>query len=201
MDNKAIAGVLYETADMLEIDGQDSFRIRSYRNAAQAIENHPQPIHRRQVDSRLLRILADEFVRNGSEQAGTITASSIRIHPAPVRQTDQGLQRTLHDLARGPASDSGDQADTAGIVVGGDVTWIHLYIVYRQSRTEVQSRISMTLMDFSGGWMLTEEGLNHEGHEGTRRKTLGLAANSFVILGVLRGSRFWLSSRHRPQKS
>ena len=44
MDNKAIAGVLYETADMLEIDGQDSFRIRSYRNAAQAIENHPQLI-------------------------------------------------------------------------------------------------------------------------------------------------------------
>ena len=44
MDNKAIAGILYETADMLEIDGQDSFRIRSYRNAAQAIENHPQLI-------------------------------------------------------------------------------------------------------------------------------------------------------------
>jgi len=40
MDNKAIANVLYETADLLEIDGQDSFRIRSYRNAAQAIENH-----------------------------------------------------------------------------------------------------------------------------------------------------------------
>ena len=40
MDNKAIAGILYETADLLEIDGQDSFRIRSYRNAAQAIENH-----------------------------------------------------------------------------------------------------------------------------------------------------------------
>src|SRR6202050_521586 len=39
MDNKTIATVLYETADLLEIDGQDSFRIRSYRNAAQAIEN------------------------------------------------------------------------------------------------------------------------------------------------------------------
>jgi DNA polymerase (family 10) len=39
MDNKAIANLLYETADLLEIDGQDSFRIRSYRNAAQAIEN------------------------------------------------------------------------------------------------------------------------------------------------------------------
>jgi len=44
MDNKAIAGILYETADLLEIDGQDSFRIRSYRNAAQAIEALPQRV-------------------------------------------------------------------------------------------------------------------------------------------------------------
>jgi DNA polymerase (family 10) len=39
VDNKAIANILYETADLLEIDAADSFRIRSYRNAAQAIEN------------------------------------------------------------------------------------------------------------------------------------------------------------------
>ena len=38
MDNKAIAGLLYETADLLEIDAQDPFRIRSYRRAAEAIE-------------------------------------------------------------------------------------------------------------------------------------------------------------------
>jgi len=44
VDNKALANILYETADLLEIDGQDSFRIRSYRNAAQAIENHSQQI-------------------------------------------------------------------------------------------------------------------------------------------------------------
>ncbi|MGA2333789.1 MAG: DNA polymerase/3'-5' exonuclease PolX [Terriglobales bacterium] len=44
MDNKAIAGILYETADLLEIDGQDSFRVRSYRNAAQAIEALPQQV-------------------------------------------------------------------------------------------------------------------------------------------------------------
>ena len=44
MDNKAIAGILYETADLLEIDAQDSFRIRSYRNAAEAIEAQPQQI-------------------------------------------------------------------------------------------------------------------------------------------------------------
>src|SRR5215469_5016131 len=44
MDNKSIAGILYETADLLEIDGGDSFRIRSYRNAAEAIEAFPQQI-------------------------------------------------------------------------------------------------------------------------------------------------------------
>src|SRR5690349_2420191 len=44
MDNKAVAGILYETADLMEIDGQDSFRIRSYRNAAQAIEAHSHQI-------------------------------------------------------------------------------------------------------------------------------------------------------------
>jgi DNA polymerase (family 10) len=44
MDNKSIATLLYETAALLEIDGQDSFRVRSYRNAAEAIEALPQQI-------------------------------------------------------------------------------------------------------------------------------------------------------------
>ena len=38
MDNKTIARLLEETADLLEIDGADSFRIRSYRRAAEAAE-------------------------------------------------------------------------------------------------------------------------------------------------------------------
>jgi len=44
VDNKSLAGIFYETADLMEIDGQDSFRIRSYRNAAEAIEALPQQI-------------------------------------------------------------------------------------------------------------------------------------------------------------
>jgi DNA polymerase (family 10) len=38
MDNKTMARLLAETADLLEIDGADSFRIRSYRRAADAAE-------------------------------------------------------------------------------------------------------------------------------------------------------------------
>jgi DNA polymerase (family 10) len=38
MDNPTMARLLSETADLLEIDGGDSFRIRSYRRAAEAAE-------------------------------------------------------------------------------------------------------------------------------------------------------------------
>jgi|ERR1043166_220805 DNA polymerase (family 10) len=44
MENRAIARLLHETADLMEIAGEDSFRIRSYRNAAGVIETHPEPI-------------------------------------------------------------------------------------------------------------------------------------------------------------
>ena len=39
MDNRSIALMLAETADLLEISGGDPFRIRSYRRAAEAVEN------------------------------------------------------------------------------------------------------------------------------------------------------------------
>ena len=38
MDNKTMARLLAETADLMEIDGADSFRIRSYHRAAEAAE-------------------------------------------------------------------------------------------------------------------------------------------------------------------
>jgi DNA polymerase (family 10) len=44
LDNKAIAHVFYETADLMEVNGDDSFRIRSYRRAAEALEGHPQQV-------------------------------------------------------------------------------------------------------------------------------------------------------------
>ena len=44
MENKEIARVLWETADLMEIAAEDSFRIRSYRNGATAIEGYPERI-------------------------------------------------------------------------------------------------------------------------------------------------------------
>ena len=44
MENREIARILWETADLMEIAGDDSFRIRSYRNGATAVEGYPERI-------------------------------------------------------------------------------------------------------------------------------------------------------------
>src|SRR3984893_7255249 len=44
MENREIARLLSEAADLMEIADEDGFRIRSYRNAASAIESYPERI-------------------------------------------------------------------------------------------------------------------------------------------------------------
>lgn len=44
MENKQIAQLLHETADLMEVAGEDGFRIRSYRNAAAVIASYPESI-------------------------------------------------------------------------------------------------------------------------------------------------------------
>jgi len=44
MENKEIARLLSETADLMEVAGEDGFRIRSYRNGAAAILGYPERV-------------------------------------------------------------------------------------------------------------------------------------------------------------
>ena len=44
MDNKAIANIFYETADLMKVASADPFRIRSYERAAEALESWPQQV-------------------------------------------------------------------------------------------------------------------------------------------------------------
>jgi DNA polymerase (family 10) len=44
MENKEIARLLSETADLMEVAGEDGFRIRSYRNAASIIVSYPERV-------------------------------------------------------------------------------------------------------------------------------------------------------------
>jgi DNA polymerase (family X) len=51
MENREIARMLSETGDLMEIAEEDSFRIRSYRNAASVIEGYPERIAAIAIDS------------------------------------------------------------------------------------------------------------------------------------------------------
>ena len=46
MDNAAIARRFYRLAALMDIRGDDPFRLRSYRNAAEAIETWPKPMQK-----------------------------------------------------------------------------------------------------------------------------------------------------------
>lgn len=54
LDNKAIASIFYETAELMKVAGEDSFRIRSYERAAEAIEAHDQQLANIYEDERAL---------------------------------------------------------------------------------------------------------------------------------------------------
>jgi DNA polymerase (family 10) len=46
MDNESIARRFYRLAALMDIRGDDPFRLRSYRNAAEAIETWPTPLRK-----------------------------------------------------------------------------------------------------------------------------------------------------------
>lgn len=46
MDNESIARRFYRLAALMDIRGDDPFRLRSYRNAAEAIETWPKPLEK-----------------------------------------------------------------------------------------------------------------------------------------------------------
>ncbi|HEY2389907.1 MAG TPA: DNA polymerase III, partial [Candidatus Angelobacter sp.] len=54
MDNKAIANIFYETADLMKVASEDGFRIRSYERAAEALEGWPQQVSEIYQDEKAL---------------------------------------------------------------------------------------------------------------------------------------------------
>ena len=55
MDNRALSQVLSEIADLLEIRGDNAFKIRAYRTAAETLATWPQAIV--QLDEQALRAI------------------------------------------------------------------------------------------------------------------------------------------------
>jgi hypothetical protein len=84
-------------------------------------EHHAKPKFCRQVDSRFARLLSYEILWDRGEQSCAITAYSIRIHTAAMREAHKRSEGALHHLARARAAQSGDEAYTTCVVVDGRV--------------------------------------------------------------------------------
>src|SRR5258705_539975 len=103
MENKAIASLLYETADLLEIDGQDVFRIRSYRRAAEAIDALPQQVRDLiQEPKRLLEVpgIGKGMLTNLQElfASGTIGVHADLLVTGKACETEESRQQVMEHI-------------------------------------------------------------------------------------------------------
>jgi DNA polymerase (family X) len=89
MTNESIAQRFSRLADLLEIKGDDAFRIRSYRNAALTIEGWPTP---------LKEIAADEGLKGLQTIPGVGKAISAKIIELLQTGTFEAWERTAREV-------------------------------------------------------------------------------------------------------
>jgi DNA polymerase (family 10) len=101
-DNKSVANILYETADLMEVANEDSFRIRSYRRAAEAIESLDQQLADIYQDQKAL--LAIPGI--GKSMAGHIqelfTKGRLSLHEELLKRYNPSMLELLKISGLGP---------------------------------------------------------------------------------------------------
>lgn len=99
--NREVAAVLYEMAELLELSGENRFKIIAYSRAARAIESLKEDIEKASSEGRLEAIpgvgkaiaqKVDEYLRTGQIQA----------HQELLRKTPPGLAELLRISGLGP---------------------------------------------------------------------------------------------------
>ena len=90
MENSRIAAVFDEMADLLELQGDNPFRIRSYRNAAQSVRN---------VSERLETMVAQDVDLSSIPNIGESIAA--KIHEILERGTCKRLEELRKTVPSG----------------------------------------------------------------------------------------------------
>jgi len=102
MDNKAIANIFYETADLMKVASADPFRIRSYERAAEALEGWPQQVSEIYQDEKAL--LAIPGIGKG--MAGNIrelmTGGKLAVHEEMLKKFHPSMLQLLKISGLGP---------------------------------------------------------------------------------------------------
>ncbi len=102
MDNRAIAHLLRETADLMEIAGEDVFRTRSYRKAADAVEGCPAPMASMAAEpQRILQLpgIGKGMLANIQE---ILRDGQLHLHQELLRKYRPGMLELLNIQGLGP---------------------------------------------------------------------------------------------------
>jgi DNA polymerase (family 10) len=102
IDNKALANIFSETADLMEVAAEDSFRIRSYRRAAEAIESFDQQLADIYKDDKALMAIPGI----GKSMAGHIrdvfTTGKLPLHEELLKKYNPSMLDLLKIQGMGP---------------------------------------------------------------------------------------------------
>src|SRR5919201_1674270 len=120
MDNRAIANIFYETADLMEVANEDSFRIRSYRRAAEAIEGHPTQIA--DIIGEEKAVLSIPGIGKGMllNLKEVLSTGELALHKQLIQKYQPGMLELLKISGLGPKTvaliwDAFQVADVAGV--------------------------------------------------------------------------------------
>ena len=102
MDNVTMACLLKETADLMEIDGADGFRVRSYRNAADAIEQTTVDLVTASADSAQLLGIPGIGKSMAANIQAIVSTSSLPLRDELLAKYGAGLLELLKLPGMGP---------------------------------------------------------------------------------------------------
>src|SRR3954453_20258942 len=102
MENRNIAAIFYETADLMEVRGDDPFRIRSYRRAAEAIEGLPKQIIELVSDEKKLLEIPGIGKGMASNIREIAAEGKLRLHTELLTQFRQSMLELLKIQGLGP---------------------------------------------------------------------------------------------------
>ena len=102
MDNKAIANILYETADLMKVANEDGFRIRSYERAAEALEGWPQQVREIYQDEKALLAIPGIGKGMAGNIRELITSGKLDVHEDLLKRYHPSMLQLLKVSGLGP---------------------------------------------------------------------------------------------------
>jgi DNA polymerase (family 10) len=102
MENKSIANIFYETADLMKVANADPFRIRSYERAAEALEGWPQQVMEIYQDEKALLAIPGIGKGMAANIRELITTGKLDMHEEMLKKFRPSMLELLKISGLGP---------------------------------------------------------------------------------------------------